>query len=171
MLADYGGSILTRQRVEDIIIRKGRAAAVRTADQEIAARQVIVATVEPQALFLDLIDGGHLPTHFVQQVRRFRWGTGVFQMNLALSGLPTFRAEAINGTLVFHLGRGLDAMTMGVADARSGYLPEHPVLVAGMQTLADPSRAPAGCHTLWLMTHVPSRIRGDAAERIVAVLG
>jgi phytoene dehydrogenase-like protein len=168
MLAACGGTIRTGERVERLVVRDGRVAAVRTAGQEIAVRQAVVATVEPQALFLDLIDGGHLPPHFVQQVRRFRWGTGVFQMNLALAGLPTFRAEALNGTLAFHLGRGLDAVTRGVVDARQGLLPEHPVLVAGIQTLADPTRAPDGQHTLWLMTHVPSRIRGDAGGRIAS---
>jgi phytoene dehydrogenase-like protein len=166
LLRERGGAVLTGQRVRRVLVRDGRAAAVRTDDQEIAVRHAVVATVEPQALFLDLVDGGHLPQDFVALVRRFRWGTGVFQVNLALAGLPAFRAEALNGTLAFHLGRGLDELTRGVAAARRGVLPEHPLLIAGIHTLADPSRAPAGGHTFWLMTHVPSRIRDDAAGRI-----
>jgi len=37
-------------------------------------------------------------------------------------------------------------------------LPANPYLVIGQQSLADPGRAPAGCHTLWAYSHVPSRL-------------
>jgi phytoene dehydrogenase-like protein len=32
--------------------------------------------------------------------------------------------------------------------------------VVGQQSLADPSRAPAGCHTLYAYSHVPSQVAG-----------
>src|SRR5207253_410991 len=38
----------------------------------------------------------------------------------------------------------------------------------GIHTLADPTRAPEGSHTLWIETHVPSQIRGDARGKITA---
>jgi phytoene dehydrogenase-like protein len=47
-------------------------------------------------------------------------------------------------------------------------LPDHPFLIAGIHTLVDPSRAPAGGHTLWLETHAPAQILGDAAGQIGA---
>jgi phytoene dehydrogenase-like protein len=56
----------------------------------------------------------------------------------------------------------------GVTLARDGILPAHPLLIAGVHTLIDPSRAPEGKHTLWAMTHVPSRIRGDQGGTIPA---
>ena len=42
-------------------------------------------------------------------------------------------------------------------------LPEHPYLVLGQQSLADPTRAPAGRHTLWAYTRVPSVVDGGWA--------
>src|SRR5678816_2636904 len=45
---------------------------------------------------------------------------------------------------------------------------DSPYLVVGQQSLADPTRAPAGCHTLWSYSRVPSRIDGGwpaASER------
>jgi len=47
-------------------------------------------------------------------------------------------------------------------------LPAHPLLIAGIHTLIDPSRAPNGKHTLWAMTHVPSQIVGDSGGSISA---
>jgi phytoene dehydrogenase-like protein len=41
---------------------------------------------------------------------------------------------------------------------RSGVLPREPYLVVGQQSLADPSRAPNGCHTLYCYSHVPSDV-------------
>jgi phytoene dehydrogenase-like protein len=128
----------------------------------------VLATVGPRGLFLDLVGSGHLPGDFVTLVRRFRWGTGVFTLHCALGGLPEFRAEALNGTLAFHLGRSVAELRTGVADARNGTLPAHPLLIAGIHTLVDPSRAPTGRHTLWAMAHVPSRILADARETIRA---
>ena len=34
-------------------------------------------------------------------------------------------------------------------------LPDRPYLLLGQQSLADPSRAPAGKHTAWAYTHGP----------------
>jgi phytoene dehydrogenase-like protein len=141
---------------------------VRTAGDELPARRAILATVQPKALFLDLVGAGQLPADFVRLVKRFRWGTGVFQLGCALSGRPRFRAEALESTLVVHLARSMNELSRAMASARQGMLPAHPVLIAGCQTLADPSRAPAGRHTLWLMTHVPSQIERDAAGTIGA---
>jgi phytoene dehydrogenase-like protein len=48
----------------------------------------------------------------------------------------------------------------------AGLIPVAPPLIAGIHTLADPTRAPEGCHTLWIETHVPSKAKGDAAQQL-----
>jgi phytoene dehydrogenase-like protein len=168
LLEASGGKVLAGRRVTEIIVRQGRAMAVRAGAEEFAAGRAVLATVEPRRLFLDLVGAGHLPADFVKLVRRFRWGTGTFVLHCALDGLPDFRAEALHGTLAFHLGRGVGELRTGVADARNGTLPAHPLLIAGIHTLVDPSRAPDGQHTLWAMAHVPARITGDASGTIQA---
>jgi phytoene dehydrogenase-like protein len=168
LLESSGGEVLTGQRADRIMVRGNRAVAIRTGTDEFAARRGILATVEPRSLFLHLVGEGSLPSHFVKLVRRFRLGTGVYQLNAALADLPRFRAEALQDTLVVHLGRSVGEGSRGVAAARHGLLPAHPLLVAGFHTIADPTRAPTGRHTLWLMTHVPSSVRGDARGIITA---
>jgi phytoene dehydrogenase-like protein len=168
MLEDLGGSVLTDQRVRKIVVRKGRAVAVRTESDEFPIERAVLATVEPQGLFLDLVGEGELPSDFVKLVRRYRWGTGVFRFDCALSGLPRFKPEAFEGTLVLHLARSVEELSRGVGAARRGVLPAHPLLIAGVQTLVDPSRAPAGQHTFWAETHVPTSIRSDDGGKISA---
>ena len=46
-------------------------------------------------------------------------------------------------------------MARANTQAATGELPEEPMLVVGQPTVADPSRAPEGGHTLWVETHVP----------------
>jgi phytoene dehydrogenase-like protein len=150
------------------VVRGGRAVAVRTATDEFAARRAVLATVEPQRLFLDLVGAGHLPADFVRLVRRFRRGMGTFKLDCALSGRPVFRAPGLRDTGVFHLAESVETMSGNVNQAERGLLPAHPLIIGGIHTLADPTRAPVGQHTLWIETHVPHRIQGDGAGTIAA---
>ena len=168
LLEANGGQVLAGERVMRVLVRDGRAVGVETASGQHIARRAVLATVQPQSLFLDLVGSGHLPSDFVRMVRRFRWGTGVFTIHCALDRLPTFSAEALKGTLAFHLARSVQEIADGVTAARNGMLPRHPLLIAGIHTLIDETRAPEGKHTLWAMTHVPSQVRGDQAGVIQA---
>jgi|SRR5579884_1642866 len=167
-LQSLGCPVLTDQRVTEIVVRGGRAVAARTASDEFAARRAVLATVEPQQLFLDLVGAGHLPVDFVRLVRRFRRGMGTFKLDCALGGRPVFTAPALRNTGVFHLAESVESMSGNVNQTERGLLPAHPLIIGGIHTLADPSRAPAGQHTLWIETHVPHQIKGDAAGTIAA---
>jgi len=57
---------------------------------------------------------------------------------------------------VVHAGDSLDDLTRFAAQVRRGELPDNPYLVIGQQSLADPTRAPAGQQTLWAYSRVPS---------------
>jgi phytoene dehydrogenase-like protein len=141
---------------------------VQTEKHTYAARRAVLATVQPKALFLDLVGEGHLPSDFVTLVRRYRWGTGVFTLHCALDRPPEFRSEALRRTSTFHLGRSVDDITDGVVAARNGALAKYPLIIGGVHTLADRSRAPDGKHTFWAMTHVPREVQGDQAGTIAA---
>jgi phytoene dehydrogenase-like protein len=54
-------------------------------------------------------------------------------------------------------------------EAGLGRVPATPTMVVGQHTLDDPTRAPAGRHTLYVYTHLPQRPDlgdGDIADRI-----
>jgi phytoene dehydrogenase-like protein len=57
---------------------------------------------------------------------------------------------------VVHAGDNLDDLARFTREVRAGRLPKRPYLVMGQQSLADPTRAPPGGHTLWAYTRVPS---------------
>ncbi len=164
---EAGGTIRCGARVSEIVVRGGRAVAVRTeAGDEIEATRAVVADVAAPALYLRLLDEAVVPPRIARAMRRFVHGFGTFKMDWALDGAVPWVLEDPSRACVVHAGDSLDDLARFTREVRAGALPEHPYLVIGQQSLADPTRAPAGGHTLWAYSRVPSRIDGgwDAAR-------
>jgi phytoene dehydrogenase-like protein len=121
----------------------------------VRAHRAVLADTGPRALFGGLVATNLLPAGYLKGLRRFRYGTGVFKVDLALDGPVPLSAPGLAETGVVHLTGDLDAMARAAHEAGRGIVPTNPMLIVGQQSVADPSRAPAGAHTLWLETHVP----------------
>ena len=52
------------------------------------------------------------------------------------------------------------------ADIARGRMPDRPFVLVVQPTIFDPTRAPAGKHTLWAYAHVPHGYAGDATAAI-----
>jgi phytoene dehydrogenase-like protein len=55
-----------------------------------------------------------------------------------------------------HVGGGEDDFLRSVKQAHDG-LADHPFMLLGQQSVADPTRAPEGKHTAWAYTHGPQQ--------------
>ena len=163
-LEEAGGALRLNARVEKILVRNGRAVAVRTHDgDEIAAGRAVLADVGPPALFHRLVQECPQTAGLRRRMTRFRYGWGTFKMDWALSGpVPWASAEARESAVV-HAGDSVADLRTFTHQVRAGRLPDNPYLVIGQQSLADPSRAPAGGHTLWAYSRVPSSVEGGWA--------
>lgn len=165
-VTDTGGRIRTGAEVTRIVVEHGHAVGVETADGgTVSARRAVLADTGPSALFHRLVDPSVVPPSFLDGLRQFRYGTGVFKVDLALNGPVPWLAAGLAECGVVHLTGDLDNMAEAAFQARRGQLPDHPMLIVGQQSTADASRAPAGGHTLWIETHVPSipRVEGTWA--------
>lgn len=155
-VTDAGGRIRTQAEVTRVVVEKGLAVGVETRDGGMArAARAVLADTGPATLFSRLVDPTPLPARFLDGLRQFRYGTGVFKLDLALDGPVPWRAPGLAECGVVHLTGDLDNMAAAAFAARRGRLPSQPMLIVGQQSTADPSRAPSGCHTLWVETHVP----------------
>jgi phytoene dehydrogenase-like protein len=155
-VTDAGGVVRGSTEVTRVVVERNRAVGVETAEgATVRARRAVIADTGPRALFLSLVGSELLPARFLAGLRRFRYGTGVFKVDLALDGPAPWAAPGLAQTGVVHLTGDLDAMARAAHEARRGVVPAQPMLIVGQQTVADPSRAPAGGHTLWIETHVP----------------
>jgi phytoene dehydrogenase-like protein len=160
-LVAAGGEIVTGAPVDRIVVRGGRAVGVEAGGAAISARRAVVAALDTGAV-VRLAGAEAFPASALEQVRRDRRGLGTFKVDWALDGPVPWAAEECGRAAVVHLGDSVTEMSKGAWEAAHGLLPARPTLVLGQQSLADPSRAPAGKHTLWGYAHVPARPVGDA---------
>jgi len=159
-----GGRLTLGAWVDRIIVREGRAVAVRLENGvEIPARAVLADTAAPH-LLLHLIEEPHVPAWVRRKMQKYPHAWGTFKLDWALSSPVPWRVEAARDSAVVHLGDDVDDLARFAREVRAGKVPERPYLVVGQQSLADPSRVPLRHQTLYAYTHVPGRIEGEWSE-------
>lgn len=166
-LRAHGGELACGERVARVVVRGGRAVGVRTAGgAEHAARRAVIADVGAPQLLHELVGLEHLPGRYARALRRFQYDNATVKVDWALSGPIPWRAEEARRAGTLHLTEGMDRLTRSSTDLELGLVPEEPFVVAGQYASFDETRAPAGHDTAWGYTHVPQRIRGDAAGQL-----
>ncbi|MGI8803193.1 MAG: phytoene desaturase family protein [Solirubrobacteraceae bacterium] len=159
-LESLGGAVRTGARVTRIASERGRVVGVELADGErVGARQVI-ANVMPHALLR--LAGPALGGRYAAALGRFRYGPSTLKVDWALDGPIPWASPIAAEAGTVHVGGGAAEVLATTSMTRG--LPERPFLLLGQQSLADPSRAPAGKHTAWAYTHGPRDVDW-AAER------
>ena len=155
-LLSLGGRLRTGARVEQVISRSGRAAGVQISGGDRIRANTIIADVTPRGL-LDL--AGHaLPASYRTRMARFRYGPETIKIDWALDGPVPWTAAGAREAGTVHVGGDVDDLREAMIELHSGRPPQRPFLLFGQQTLADPSRAPAGKHTAWAYTRVPAGV-------------
>jgi phytoene dehydrogenase-like protein len=149
-LRSLGGEIVTGERIESL--------------DDLPAARVILCDVTPRQLLR--IAGSGLPEWYRSQLARFRYGPAAYKVDYALAGpVPWKAAEcALAGTV--HLGGTIDEISFAERAPWQGRHAEHPFVLLAQPSLFDPTRAPAGKHTVWAYCHVPNGSKFEMAERI-----
>lgn len=156
LLEERGGKVITGDAVTKVIVEKGRATGIETVSgRAIRARKAVMADTGPLALVRDLVGEDQFPARYLDGLRRFRYGTGIFKVDLALNGPVRWKRSELDRCGVVHIAGDLDTMARSASAAKHGRLPAQPLLVVGQQSVVDPTRAPNGGSTLWIETHVP----------------
>ncbi|MFI5066626.1 MAG: phytoene desaturase family protein [Streptosporangiales bacterium] len=134
--------------------------------RELPAARAVLLDVAPRG-FLSMA-GERLPAGYRAALGKFRYGAGVFKIDYALAGpVPWANADCrMAGTL--HLGGTFDQVAAAEAEVAAGRHPEAPYVLVTQAGVVDPSRAPAGRHTLWAYCHVPAGSTVDMTARVEA---
>ncbi|MFJ8074279.1 phytoene desaturase family protein [Streptomyces sp. NPDC096176] len=164
-LEHRGGAVRCGERAVEVVVRAGRAVAVRTASGEsVPAGRAVLADVSVPALYGELVDERHLPSRLLRDLRRFQWDFATFKVDWALAGaVPWTAAEAATAGTV-HVADGVDGLTRFAAQLAMGQVPDRPFVLFGQMTAADATRSPAGTESAWAYTHVPQHTKGDAGD-------
>jgi phytoene dehydrogenase-like protein len=151
-LRSLGGEIITGQTVESV-------------DDLPPARTVLLDITPRQVL---KVARHHLSTGYQRGLERFRYGPGIFKIDYALSGPVPWAAPGCAEAGTLHLCGTLEEVVAAERAATQGRLTEKPFVLVTQPSRFDPTRAPAGQHTLWAYCHVPNGSTHDMSEAITA---
>src|SRR4051794_36918311 len=129
-----GAEIRCSAPVASIVVRGGRVAGVRLADQSELAADAVVSTVSAGVL-ARLLPEGALPGRLHRRLRIWRYGTAPFKLDYALSAPVPWTAIEARAAGVVHVGGSLRELAAAADAAQRGEVPERPALVVGQQSL------------------------------------
>jgi phytoene dehydrogenase-like protein len=165
LLEGCGGRLRLGAQVTRVVVHAGRASAViLEGGEEVRARLGVLADTAAPTLYLKLLDSAHVPSWLSRKMRSFKQGFGTFKVDFALSGSVPWATGAAHESAVVHANESLSDLARFTRDLRDNKLPENPYLVIGQQSLIDSTRAPAGQHTLYCYSRVPSFPEGGWAK-------
>jgi phytoene dehydrogenase-like protein len=175
----HGAEIRTSAPVSRILVRGGRAEGVVLDDgTELRARRV-ASNADASRTLLGLVGEGELPAGVAEAVRGIDYTSGSVKINVALSGLPDFRAvpgsaspgPQHRGTI--HVAPSLDYLERAFDDARAGLPSRAPILECTLPSAVDPGVAPPGRHLMSMFVqyapyHLGHGSWDDERERFAA---
>jgi len=147
----FGAEIRTRAAVERVTVENGRATGVVLAGGEEISGRMVASSLDPRRTFLDLVEEKWLPSTLIEDVGRFRFQGSSAKVNLALDGLPSFRARPGAGPHLqgaISISPSLDYLERAYDDAKYGRFSRRPYMDIVIPSLIDPEMAPPGKHVM-----------------------
>ncbi len=148
----HGAEILTGVTVERILADRGVATGVRLSDGSVLEAKAVLSNADPQHTYLTLIDSQDLPAGVVTKVKRIDMRGSMARVHLLVDALPQYlglppgegpqhRGFTLLGATPEMFERGWEAQ------ARGELIDDYPIELI-IQSVTDPTLAPAGLHTI-----------------------
>jgi phytoene dehydrogenase-like protein len=148
---EAGVEIRTQAAVQKILVRDGRATGVVLKNGDEISANVVSSSVDPHLTFEKFLEPSELPGDFLEAVRRYKYRGSSGKVNIALDGLPDFKAMPGSGPHLrgaISISPGIEYMERAYDDAKYGHFSRRPYIDMVIPSLTDPSVAPAGKHVL-----------------------
>ena len=149
-LRKLGGEIITGRRIDSL--------------SQLPAAKAILCDLTPRQILR--VAGPSLPGSFRRMLERYRYGPAAFKLDWALSSPVPWTARECYEAATVHLGDSFAEILSSEQLVSQGNCAEKPFVILSQPTLFDPSRSPAGQHTLWAYCHVPNGSSVDMTDRI-----
>ena len=132
--------------------------------KKLPSANAILFDVTPKQLLQ--IAGHKFSSFYKRQLKRYRYGMGVFKIDWALNGPIPFTAPECKQAGTVHLGNTFEEIAQSEQLTSEGIHPEKPFVLLAQQSLFDASRAPRRKHTAWAYCHVPNGSHVDMTAKI-----
>src|SRR5437773_5028617 len=148
---EAGAEIRTEASIAKIILKNGHAKGVALEDGDEIYADLISSSVDPRLTFMKMVGEEHLPDDFCDDLKRYKYRGSSGKVNLALDGLPNFKAlpgigPHLRGAV--SISPSVDYMERAYDEAKYGRFSRRPYIDIVIPTLTDPSIAPPGKHVM-----------------------
>jgi phytoene dehydrogenase-like protein len=148
---EAGVEIRLEAPIAKILMKNGRATGVVLESGEEISASVVSSSVDPRLTFFKMLGREHLPEDFVEDLDRYKYRGSSGKVNLALDGLPDFRAIPGPGAHLrgaISISPSVEYMERAYDDAKYGRFSRRPYMDVVIPSLTDPSVAPPGKHVM-----------------------
>jgi phytoene dehydrogenase-like protein len=148
---EFGAEIRTQAPIARILVKNGRATGVALQNGDEFEARVISSSVDPRLTFVRMIEPGHLPEEFLEQVQHYKFRGSSGKVNLALDALPDFKCLPGTGPHLrgaISISPSVDYMERAYDEAKYGRYSRRPYIDCVIPSLTDPSVAPPGKHVM-----------------------
>jgi phytoene dehydrogenase-like protein len=167
MIEDHGGAVLAGKPVTELILAGGRCTGVVTRDGETYhAAKAVVSTIHIKHL-VEMAPQEDWGQSFVAGVEQWQPGFTLFAAHYALSEPPLYLIDGERRPSVAAGTAGsVDNMLRLGSDFKRGLIhQDDPVLLVVCSSVVDETRAPAGQHTLKILSFFPYELADGGPAR------
>jgi phytoene dehydrogenase-like protein len=149
-LKSLGGTIVTGTPVKSL--------------RELPTSRALIFDLTPRQILNLAFD--RLPPSYRWELRKYRYGPGVFKVDWALSSPIPWKSRECRLAATIHLGGTAEDVIESERIVANGRCPERPFVLVAQPSLFDNTRAPKGRHTAWAYCHVPGNSKIDMTDRV-----
>jgi phytoene dehydrogenase-like protein len=167
---EAGAEIRTEAPITKIIVKNGQAKGVALQNGDEIYADIISSSVDPRLTFMKMIGEELLPDDFCDDLKRYKYRGSSGKVNLALDGLPNFKAlpgigPHLRGAV--SISPSVDYMERAYDEAKYGRFSRRPYIDIVIPSLTDPSVAPPGKHVMsCFVQYAPYNLKeGDWDEK------
>jgi phytoene dehydrogenase-like protein len=167
VIEEAGGTLVTGQRVEEILVGGGRARGVRVANGDVLRADRFVASGVDVVQTVHMAGQEHFGHEISERVENLQWAKhSLVTLHLALNDPPRYRAAEFEPdinrayNIAFGVGDSDELARVFNDFIEQGRLPERSHGNGACNTLFDPSYAPPGKHTAFWWPFAPYRLDG-----------
>ena len=165
-----GGAVITGADVKEIVVRNGRAAAVRLADGDTIEGRRFVASAIDAPTTMRMAGEALFPEDVRKKLNGWHWGNhSLVTLHLALRRKPAYRAAAFDPDIdrAFNIFFGMDDIDQVRSCFDDCAAQKFPAVLMGngaCNSAVDPTYTPHDGHSAFWWPFAPYAIGGDAAE-------
>jgi phytoene dehydrogenase-like protein len=162
-----GAAIRVSAEVDHVEVQYERAEGVVLKNGEEVRARCVISNADPHRTFLTLVGEGSLEPEFARQIRSIQMRGCSMKINLALNGLPSFKALPGSDLMPHHkttiqICPDIEYLERAFDDSKYGRPSERPLLEITIPTSYDDSLAPAGKHVMNIFLQYTPYLLNDA---------